>query len=468
MRTDASHVVVVGGGLAGLSAAIGCAQAGHRVTVFEGRPRLGGATWSFARNGLVFDNGQHVFLRCCTAYREFLARLGTGDRAVLQHRLAIPVLRPDPGGGEPRVAWIRRNRLPAPAHLAGSLARYRHLKPGERARAGRAVLALRRLNLDDPGLDGETFAAFLARHGQSPQVIGRLWDLITLPTVNLRAEEASLTLGAKVFRTGLLDHADAGDLGWSRVPLRTLHVDPASALLERLGGSVHLRAKVDAIDLADGPGPVSATGVLVDGEHVGADAVIVAVPHLAAAKLLPEGGFVNPALLERLGVSPIVDVHIVYDGKVTDYPVAAGVDTPVQYVFDKTVAAGRDPAEGQVLAVSISGAEAEHGERPEALIERYTGALRRLFPRARSAVVVDAVVSREHEATFRGVPGTARLRPGPDTGFGRLFVAGAWTDTGWPATMEGAVRSGNRAARHALRALGVARPPADLDQGVVA
>jgi squalene-associated FAD-dependent desaturase len=468
MRTDASHVVVVGGGLAGLSAAIGCAQAGHRVTVFEGRPRLGGATWSFERNGLMFDNGQHVFLRCCTAYRGFLARLGTEDRAVLQHRLAIPVLRPDPGGGEPRIAWIRRNRLPAPAHLAGSLARYRHLKPGERARVGRAVLALRRLNLDDPALDAETFAAFLARHGQSSDVLGRLWDLITLPTVNLRAEEASLTLGAKVFRTGLLDHADAGDLGWSRVPLSTLHVDPASALLQSLGGSVHLRAKVDAIDLTDGPGPASATGVLVDGEHVGADAVIIAVPHRAAATLLPEGGSVNPALLERLGVSPIVDVHIVYDGKVTDYPVAAGVDTPVQYLFDKTAAAGRDPADGQVLAVSISGAEAEHGERPEALIERYTGALRRLLPRARSAAVVDAVVSREHEATFRGVPGTARLRPGPETGFERLYLAGAWTDTGWPATMEGAVRSGNRAARHALRAVGVARFPVDIDQEVVA
>jgi uncharacterized protein with NAD-binding domain and iron-sulfur cluster len=125
-------------------------------------------------------------------------------------------------------------------------------------------------------------------------------------------------------------------------------------------------------------------------------------------------------------------------------------------------------ASGQVLAVSISCAEAEQGERPEALIERYTGALRALLPGARSAEVVDAVVSREHEATFRGVPGTARLRPGPETGFERLFLAGAWTDTGWPATMEGAVRSGVRAARHALRAVGTTRAPVDLDWGVVA
>ncbi|MGD0895999.1 MAG: hydroxysqualene dehydroxylase HpnE [Acidimicrobiales bacterium] len=467
MRTGEPHIVVVGGGLAGLSAAIACADSGAEVTLFEARPRLGGATWSFERNGLVFDNGQHVFLRCCTAYRGFLGRLGTADRAILQRRLAIPVLRPDPGGGAPRIGWVRRNSLPAPAHLAFSLARYRHLALGERARVARAVLALRKLSLEDPGLDSETFAAFLARNGQSRGAIERLWDLITLPTVNLRAEEASLTLGAKVFRTGLIDRTDAADVGWARVPLDALHVDPAAALLERLGGSIRRRAKVDAVDLADN-GPKTITGVVVDGEHVEADAVVLAVPHRVAATILPEGGIVNPARLESLGASPIVDVHVVYDRRVTEYAIAAGVDTPVQFVFDKTTASGRDAASGQVLAVSISCAETEQGERPEALIERYTGALRALLPGARSAEVVDAVVSREHEATFRGVPGTARLRPGPETGFGRLFLAGAWTDTGWPATMEGAVRSGMRAARHALRAVGTTRAPVDLDRGVVA
>ena len=149
MRTEPAHIVVVGGGLAGLSAGIACADGGSKVTLFEGRPRLGGATWSFERNGLVFDNGQHVFLRCCAAYRRFLGRLGTADRAVLQHRLAVPVLRPDTQGGEPQVAWLRRSGLPAPAHLVGSLVRYRHLSLAERARVGRAVSALRRLSLDD-------------------------------------------------------------------------------------------------------------------------------------------------------------------------------------------------------------------------------------------------------------------------------------------------------------------------------
>ncbi len=468
MRTEPAHIVVVGGGLAGLSAAIACADAGHRVTLFEGRPRLGGATWSFERNGLVFDNGQHVFLRCCTGYRRFLGRLGTADRAVLQQRLAIPVLRPDPRGGKAWAAWIRRNRLPAPAHLASALVRYRHLSLGDRARVGRAVLALRRLDLDDPGLDSETFASFLSRHGQSGSAIDRFWDLITRPTVNLAAAEASLTLGAKVFRTGLIDHAGAADLGWARVPLRSLHVEPAAALLASLGGKVHLRAKVDAIDLAAGKGPKATTGVVVDGQHVEADAVVVAVPHRAAAQLLPRGGIVNPDRLERLGVSPIVDIHVVYDRKVTDYGVAAGLDTPVQFVFDKTAAAGCDLAAGQVLAVSISGADVEQGERPEVLIERYTDALGKLFPRARSATVVDAVVSREREATFRGVPGTARLRPGPETGFERLYLAGAWTDTGWPATMEGAVLSGTRAATHAVHAVDARAPFVHSDQGVVA
>ena len=465
--TRAAGVVVIGGGVAGITAALDCADGGAAVTLVEVRPRLGGAAYSIERDGLALDNGQHVFLRCCTAYRGFLGRLGTADRAILQRRLAIPVLRPDPGGGVSRIGWVRRNSLPAPAHLAFSLARYRHLALGERARVARAVLALRKLSLEDPGLDSETFAAFLVRNGQSRRAIERLWDLITLPAVNLRADEASLTLGAKVFRTGLIDRTDAADVGWARVPLDALHVDPAAALLERLGGSIRRRAKVDAVDVADN-GPKTITGVVVDGEHVEADAVVLAVPHRVAATILPEGGIVNPARLESLGASPIVDVHVVYDRRVTEYAIAAGVDTPVQFVFDKTTASGQDAASGQVLAVSISCAETEQGERPEALIERYTGALRALLPGARSAEVVDAVVSREHEATFRGVPGTARLRPGPETGFGRLFLAGAWTDTGWPATMEGAVRSGMRAARHALRAVGTTRAPVDLDRGVVA
>lgn len=451
--TAAPRVVVVGGGLAGLSAAIACADGGSQVTLFEGRPRLGGATWSFERNGLSFDNGQHVYMRCCTAYRRFLDRLGVASDAPLQERLAIPVLKPSADGGAASVSWIRRSSLPSPLHLAASLLTYRHLGRRDRLRLGRAALALKRVALTDTSLDAETFAAFLGRHGQSSAAVAALWDLIALPTVNVRADEASLVLAAKVFKTGLLDDADAADLGWAQVPLARLHAQPAAAQLRRLGAAVHRRAKVTEIRRTGGVG-TAVCGVVVDGELVEADAVILAVAHEAAATLLPAGGLVDPTLLDGLGRSPIVDVHIVYDRRVVDHEVAAAVGSPVQFVFDTTVSSGLDPNDGQVVAVSISGADGEHGERPAVLVDRYVAALAELYPAARGARVVDAVVTREHAATFRGVPGTARLRPRPASGIPGLFLAGSWTDTGWPATMEGAVRSGITAAAAALRAVG--------------
>lgn len=449
-----ADVVVVGGGLAGLSAALHCQDAGAAVTLLERRPRLGGATWSFERNGLRFDNGQHVYLRCCTAYRRLLERLGTAGHAPLQDRLRLPVLAPSPSGGEPTAAVIQRTGAPAPLHLAGALATYRHLSLADRARLGLAVRALQRLDLSDPALDTETFGAFLARHGQSPAAIDRLWDLIALPTCNVRSADVSLAVAAKVFRTGLLDEADAADLGWARIPLADLHVDPAAAALEAGGATLRRGARVVGIDPPTGRGGAGRLAVVLADDRIEADAVVLAVPHDAAADLLPAGAGIDPARLRRLGTSPIIDVHVVYDRQVTDHEVAAGVGTPVQYVFDRTDAAGLARHDGQCLAVSVSGADAEHGERPELLVERYTAALAALFPAARDAKVVDAVVSREHAATFRALPGTAGLRPGPVTALPGLYLAGAWTATRWPATMEGAVRSGTVAATCALDGAG--------------
>src|SRR5262245_30691794 len=191
------RVVVVGGGLAGIAAALECADAGATVTLLEARPRLGGATFSIERDGLWLDNGQHVFLRCCTAYRRFVERIGAEDEVVLQPHLEIPVL--TPGG---RTAWLRRNSLPPPLHLAGSLLRFGPLSLRDRVRLGPAVLALRRLRLDDPALDGQTFGAWLTAHGQSERALDGLWDLITLPTANLHARDASLAIATKVFQTG--------------------------------------------------------------------------------------------------------------------------------------------------------------------------------------------------------------------------------------------------------------------------
>jgi squalene-associated FAD-dependent desaturase len=446
----ARHVVVVGGGLAGLSAAIACADEGARVSLFEARPRLGGATWSFERNGLRFDNGQHVYMRCCTAYRGLLDRLGTSTLASLQERLSVPVLRRDERTGRVVVSEIGRDSLPAPVHLARSLLSYRHLRFRDRLGAIPAALAVRRVSLDDERLDDETFASFLIARRQSPEAIERFWDLITLPTVNIHANEASFALAAKVFKTGLFERADAADIGWAHVPLEDVHVRPAAALIAKLGGTVRDRTKVTSLEVSGAGESRHVTAVVTESARVEADAVIVAVPHRQAAELVPKSPRFDPAALTGLDSSPIIDVHVVYDRKVTDYSFVAAVDSPVQFVFDKTVASGLDPQDGQVLAVSVSGATEEHGERPELLTDRYRTALEGLFPGARAANVVDAVVSREHEATFRGVPGTRRLRAPTDIGLPGCFLAGAWTDTGWPATMEGAVRSGNAAARAAL------------------
>ncbi len=452
------RVVVVGGGLAGLSAAVACADGGALVTLLEARPRLGGATWSFERRGLSFDNGQHVHLRCCVAYRSWLERLGTSHLAPFAGPLAIPVLRPRAGqAGSPAVAWIRRDSLPAPAHLGRSLLSYGHLGVSDRLRLASAALGLRRARLDDPGLDSETFGHWLGRHGQGDEAVSRLWDLITLPTTNLRAAEVSLALAAKVFQTGLLTDKAAADIAWSQVPLAELHVEPARRLLESLGADIRQGARVTGIALAEPTGrePVRVSGVVVDGELLQGDAVVLAVPHEAAAGLLPARAASDPASLRDLGTVPIVNVHFVFDRTVLPYRMAAAIDSPIQFAFDRTPASGLDPAsQGQVLAISLSGADTEIGERPEALIERQLGALRALFPAAGKAKVLDSVVTREHDATFRGVPGTRRLRLGAATGMPNLALAGAWTDTGWPATMEGAVRSGEAAAAVALAAVG--------------
>ncbi len=320
------RVAVVGGGLAGLAAAVAAADGGAAVTLYERAPRLGGATWSFRRNGRWFDNGQHVFMRCCTEYRAFLSRLGVDDRVVQQRRLSVPVI----GSGR-RPARIFRTGAPAPLHLARSLLGYRPLPVADRLRAVRTALALRRLDPDHPDTDGTSFGAWLRSRGESGRAITGLWDLICLPTVNLRADDASLSLAVKVFRTGFLDDAGAADLGWTRVPLAALHGDAATRAITARGGSIRLGARVEAV--SDGP------SVMVDGRRIDHDAVILAVPHDAVDGLLPPGTVADQADLADLGASPIVNVHFVFDRPIMDVPFAAALDSPVQFVFDRTEAA---------------------------------------------------------------------------------------------------------------------------------
>jgi hypothetical protein len=312
----------------------------------------------------------------------------------------------------------------------------------------RPALALRRLDPDDASLDNVSFGDWLADHGQNKRAVDRLWNLIALPTLNVGAGEASLGLATKVFRVGLLDRSDGGDIGWSRVPLGELHGAIAARALEAAGIETVLGSPVGAI----GRAPLGAFTVSSGARSVVVDAVILATPLRVSASIGASIGSVAGAReAEALGTSPIVNVHLVLDRKVTDLPLAACVDSPVQFVFDHTVASGAKS--GQCLVISLSAADSYMATGSPELVSTFFEALRELFPAARQARLVDAIVTREKAATFRAVPGTAAFRPPTNTEVPGLFLAGAWCDTGWPATMEGAVRSGQQAASQALALL---------------
>jgi squalene-associated FAD-dependent desaturase len=433
------HVAVIGGGLAGITAAIALRDAGLEVTLLESRPRLGGAAASSARGALMIDNGQHVFLRCCHSYQELLARLGMTGSVAIQDRFDVTVLSP---GGQARL------RRPA-------LARYRHLTLAQRARVGRAALALRRAG-GKPGRDDGRLGDFLAARGQDEQARRRLWDLFVVSALNIAGDDASVALAATVVRTGLLGGRDAADIGMATVPLGQLHGAAPAAELARLGARVQLRARVAAIDALPGGGfgirlTAGSADAAADPRPVAADAVVRAVPASQAARLGTTAGLTLAAGWDGLGHSPIVNVHVIYERPVMDLPFVAAVDSPVQWVFDKTRQAGL--ASGQYLAVSLSAADDVVDLPAAALRQQFLPALEQLFPAAAGNRITDFFVTRERQATFRQAPGCERLRPSAATGVPGLVLAGAWTDTGWPDTMEGAVRSGHNAARELIREL---------------
>jgi len=425
-------VVVVGGGLAGISAALALQEGGTEVTLVESRPWLGGATHSFSRGELSIDNGQHVSLRCCTAYQGLLRRLRTDHLVDVQPRFDVTVLRPDGPS-----ARLRRAPLPSPLHLLPALARYTPLSRADRLRALWASARIRHLDPTDPVLDEVAAGTWLAGRGQRPWAREALWGLFITAALNAEVDDAALGLSAMVCRRALFGRADAADIGVPSVPLGDLHGAPALHRIEEAGGTVHLKAKVEAVT-AD-------PKVVVDGTPIAADAVVMAVPHEVAARLLPAEALPDPLRWPELGSSPIVNVHIVYDRPVMDLPFAAAVGSPVQWVFDRTAVSGLH--RGQYLALSLSAADRWIDASTAELRKRFLPELRRLLPGTRPAAVQDFFVTRERRATFRQRPGSKAARPAAATRAPGLFLAGAWTDTGWPDTMEGAVRSGLTAAR---------------------
>jgi squalene-associated FAD-dependent desaturase len=441
-------VVVVGGGLAGITAALRLADAGRAVTLVEARPRLGGLTASFHRGDLMVDTGQHVFMRCCTSYRDLLERLGVTAKTTLQPRLDVPVVRASDGGR----ARIGRDGVPVvaglPLHLGRSLLSYRALSPKTRLAAARAALALRSVDTGDPAVDARSFGDWLTEHGQPQQAVEALWDLVGVATLNARAADASLALAATVFQLGLLTDAGAADLGWSNVPLQELHGDAATVALAAAGVDTRLRTRVESVRRVD-----TSWLVRTDGQELVADAVVVAVEPAQAERVLPDSALdLGPGWSEQLGATPIVNVHAVFDRPVMSEPFLACVGSPLQWLFDRTEPAGLTT--GQYVAASVSAADDVAARPVSDLRAELLPEIGRVLPRARRATLVDFFVTREPHATFRQAPGSARWRPPTATRLPGLVMAGAHTATGWPATMEGAVRSGDAAAAHLLQTKG--------------
>ena len=415
------RAVVVGGGLAGLSAALELVDRAYAVTLLEARPTLGGAVQTLPeREGDPEpppDNGQHVALGCFEAYLAFLSRIGSSG-SIRRTRLALPVI--DLDGS---VGTIATHPL--------ALLRYRHLPFTERVRV---ALATRRLGRLDPvGHHDETLGDLLRGLGVSRAAIDRFWDVFVRPALNLRTDEVSAGLGIFTVQTAFLAGEAESDLLLPAAPLGAMHGEAAGRALADSGAEVRTNARVVELDRD--------AAVLADGERVGGDVFVVAVPPAESARLLGE-----PA--PTLEDSPIVSVHLLLDRRVLEFPLAGLLASPAHWVFDRGRLTGREPARGQYLTV-VSSAVPELGAlRGRELVELVH---RALSERLGQAELVWARVSREPAATIAVRPGVAR--PGARTARPNVARAGAWTDTGWPVTMESAVRSGTRAA-HLLAELG--------------
>ena len=442
---EAKDVVVVGGGFAGLSAAVALAERGFRVAVLESKPELGGRAYSFVQedSGDQVDNGQHVLMGCYHETLDFLERIGSRDKLFFHQDLEIRML--DRNGSQ---AVLKTSRMPGPLHMSGALLRYRHLGIGERIRlmtGGMKLLSM--LRRDRAALEGLTVAELMNRLKQGERARQCFWYPLSIATLNDEPEVSSAALLAEVLRRAFFSRRSDSAFVYSRVGLSELYCKPAADFIEKRDGVVASHCNVEALEFADG---AVARVRLRDGRKLGASNFVLAVPPHQMLRLLPDSAKGDPffARAGRLESSPIVCVHAWFDREVTDAAFAGFIGTTTQWMFNKRrIFARHGERHPGYLSFVISGAR-KLVERPNnELLDIVLGDLKAMIPAARGARMVKALVLKEKHATMAPAPDTFRLRPTANTPVPNLFLAGDWIQTGLPATIESAVMSGRAAAR---------------------
>ncbi|HYR41632.1 MAG TPA: hydroxysqualene dehydroxylase HpnE, partial [Terriglobia bacterium] len=428
-----SHVVVAGGGLAGLAASVALADNGIRVTLLEKNPRLGGRATSYRLStGEYIDNCQHVTLRCCTNLEDFYRRTGVADKIHYYDQLVF-------SDSKRRRGHIKPSRLPAPFHLALSFAAFPLLSFQDKYSIARAMLRILRGGGNPQISNGITMLEWLRREKQTPAAIDRFWRVVLVSALNEDLDRTEANYGVLVFWKAFLSNPAAFGMGVPAVPLADLYAT-CSERIERNGGDVRTRCSVAEVCVSGD----SAVRVLLEGGgEVCGDYYVLAVPFDRLPKLLPAEirGTSVFANLANLCVSPITGVHMWFDQPVMSEPFLTTVDQTIQWIFNRT---------GQYVQIVISASRALSNRSQQEIVEICRRELDDLLPAAGKARLLRAVVIRESAATFSPAPGCDRWRPSQQTSIRNLFLAVDWTRTGWPATMESAVRSGYQAAEAIL------------------
>jgi len=466
MEAVGRSVAVIGGGVAGIAAAVRLAEAGLRVELFEKRPLLGGRASSFLDHvtGERIDACQHGTMRCCTNLADLLERLGVHDQ--IRYLDTIQFL-----DSEGKRSQIAPCGLPAPMHTAVSFLRFRSLGPRDKLAIARGLIAMLRSRLD-PQYETVDIGTWLARQGQTERAVRRFWTPILVSACNESLERISCACAFKIFRDGFLLHPQAFHFGVPRVPLGTLYTEPALAFLGKRGGCVHLRTTVDAVHVDCGARGRVTGLTLIGGESVEADYYVSALQFDLLLKLLPpevtEGVpyFEN---LKRLELSPILGVHLEFDRPIDCPHALALLDRETHWIFNKTKNFDRSETEGTYLSMVISASPRLAAMTKEEILALVLEEVRASLPAARQAEVVKWRVLKERKATFTPKAGADALRPDQRSPLSNLYIAGEWTRTGWPSTMESAARSGYLAAEFLLADAGIPQrllapdlPPARL------